>query len=198
LKLGIVFIFRWFKDIVSSWLCTLSFELKDGWRWGAQIPVARSPWRLTLLRWRLMFVDHQYGICFMPIFWLLDFWKICSYFVLLESPVSVQESPWMRILNSVSLAVARSGDWKQCCSEHCPAATLLKANPLCRFHESACALIVSYNHCLFYCFQAVSKNPSWHIAAPSLIKVLETKSVKTKVSTKIRYSYYVQIITLLW
>jgi hypothetical protein len=30
---------------------------------GAQIPGARSPWRLHLVQWRLLFVGPQYGTC---------------------------------------------------------------------------------------------------------------------------------------
>ena len=49
------------------------------WR-GAQIPGAKSPWRLHFVRWCLIFVDPQYGTCFMSPFWRLEFWGVSDFF----------------------------------------------------------------------------------------------------------------------
>jgi hypothetical protein len=40
---------------------------------GAQIPGARSPWRLNFVRWRLIFVCPQCGTCCLSPFWRLEF-----------------------------------------------------------------------------------------------------------------------------
>jgi hypothetical protein len=40
---------------------------------GAQIPVVRSSGQVNFVRWRLIFVGPQHGICFMSPFWGLEF-----------------------------------------------------------------------------------------------------------------------------
>jgi hypothetical protein len=48
---------------------------------GAKFPVARSPWRLSFVRWNLTSVGPQYGACFTwhnILRWLLKIWKICA------------------------------------------------------------------------------------------------------------------------
>ena len=39
----------------------------------AQIPSARSPWRLNFVQWCLTFVDPRHGTCFMTPSWGLEF-----------------------------------------------------------------------------------------------------------------------------
>jgi len=39
---------------------------------GAQIPWAKSPWKLNFVRWRLICVGAQY---FRSPFWSLEFWR---------------------------------------------------------------------------------------------------------------------------
>jgi hypothetical protein len=41
---------------------------------GAQIPGAKSPWRLNFVRWSLIFAGSQYGTRFMSLFWRIEFW----------------------------------------------------------------------------------------------------------------------------
>jgi len=40
----------------------------------AKIPSARSPWRLNLVRWHLIFVGTRYGTCFTSSFSRLELW----------------------------------------------------------------------------------------------------------------------------
>ena len=50
---------------VNCLVKTESFKLISR---SAQIPGSRAPWLLNRVRWRVIFVDPQYGICFVPYF----------------------------------------------------------------------------------------------------------------------------------
>jgi hypothetical protein len=52
---------------------------REGGRRLGYTPVARSPWRLNVLRWLLIFVGPLYGTDFVSLFWRLD---ICARIML--------------------------------------------------------------------------------------------------------------------